>query len=957
MEKKSIKFNLNYKMIFISHLAIILNLITFEAKANCVTSGSNWSADAGSDCLLDSRNYESPPISLTSSGAQSKFTLGYISDDTINMVESNSNATSVLAINGGSIEIFNDMRIVNNYPLDGISVISNNGSNIVFHKDLDLYGARAGVHVTEGSFFESKGHFKSHVTSNAIGTSPRSIKVQHDDSKAVFNTIDALSESNVDDAATILISGFNANLLVYGKSIVSKKGYGLNQSGITIENNGSAIFKDELQLSMQSILSGTGYAINTSNSIQAEKSLSIHAIDATGIRINSGNIKIDGLLELSIKNTVEQKNAICGTNIAICITGDNSKLYANGGGFIQATTNAVNISAGKNSYLQLSGMNIVTSGDFSIFEVQSNNGVSSNTANDVNKISLINSIATSSNSGKGLLLNVGNNGHFIFDVNGSKIYGKIKSSSDSVVNMNLSNNSYLKGDIDHINLNVDTSSVWDVTGASSLYNLTNSGIISFSNENSLFHSITVDSYVGSGGKLFINTYLDNDSSVSDKLVITKDQNPNTGNNSGFVSSRQSGQAVGKTNIYVNNRGGLGSLTTGLGIQVIEAQANTTTNVDAFSLGHTVSAGAYEYTLHRDDNESWYLRSYKKSNVPDYSDESSGVSVLTPLAQLYNAATLSSWRERIGGMAYADTAQQPSQRSAVAPLWVRVGSGKGRHDGGEAYLATPSSTTYSPDYKYEINFLQMGGDLYQGLTANNARKAAGIFFTTGSINADVYSYDTVTSRRKNKHGQAKLESIALGAYWTYVAADGSYIDLVGQYASHDSSAQGNGDKLLGSGHSWAASVEAGKAYALNSQWKLAPQGQLRWQSIHMNTLNAVASGSKVGEYQLNGDNSLEARLGLEARYSNTKRSNVWARLDVLHEFKGVHRAQYSSLQGLSDRPLFTSNRQGTSVELRTGIDVELANDIALYGATSYRKGLRSQSGDHAWNLQLGIRWAY
>lgn len=107
-------------------------------------------------------------------------------------------------------------------------------------------------------------------------------------------------------------------------------------------------------------------------------------------------------------------------------------------------------------------------------------------------------------------------------------------------------------------------------------------------------TITGD-YVGDGGLLFLDTVLGDDSSASDRLVISN------------------GTASGATSIAIQNLGGTGASTMADGIMVVEAANGATTDSGAFSLSGRVAAGAFEYFLFRGGvsagtTDSWYLRS-------------------------------------------------------------------------------------------------------------------------------------------------------------------------------------------------------------------------------------------------------------------------------------------------------------------------------------------------------------
>jgi outer membrane autotransporter protein len=102
-------------------------------------------------------------------------------------------------------------------------------------------------------------------------------------------------------------------------------------------------------------------------------------------------------------------------------------------------------------------------------------------------------------------------------------------------------------------------------------------------------------YTGLGGLLLMQTELGDDSSASDRLVLS------------------GGTASGSTGIAVINAGGAGAETTADGIMVIQAINGATSSASAFALDAPVAAGAFEYYLFKGgvsagSDENWYLRS-------------------------------------------------------------------------------------------------------------------------------------------------------------------------------------------------------------------------------------------------------------------------------------------------------------------------------------------------------------
>ncbi len=132
--------------------------------------------------------------------------------------------------------------------------------------------------------------------------------------------------------------------------------------------------------------------------------------------------------------------------------------------------------------------------------------------------------------------------------------------------------------------------------AGQLANVINAGRIDLTNGSGTSDTFTIGgNYTGDGGLLLLDTVLGDDSSASDKLVIS------------------GGTASGTTSISIVNAGGAGAATTQDGIQVVEAVNGASTASGAFSLNGPVAAGAYEYLLFKGGvsggtSENWYLRS-------------------------------------------------------------------------------------------------------------------------------------------------------------------------------------------------------------------------------------------------------------------------------------------------------------------------------------------------------------
>ncbi|EFG7120756.1 autotransporter adhesin Ag43, partial [Escherichia coli] len=147
-------------------------------------------------------------------------------------------------------------------------------------------------------------------------------------------------------------------------------------------------------------------------------------------------------------------------------------------------------------------------------------------------------------------------------------------------------------------LNGDVVSTGDIVNAGEIRfdnqttpNAALSRAVAKSNSPVTFHKLTTTNLTGQGGTINMRVRLDG-SNASDQLVIN------------------GGQATGKTWLAFTNVGNsnLGVATTGQGIRVVDAQNGATTEEGVFALSRPLQAGAFNYTLNRDSDEDWYLRS-------------------------------------------------------------------------------------------------------------------------------------------------------------------------------------------------------------------------------------------------------------------------------------------------------------------------------------------------------------
>ncbi len=270
-------------------------------------------------------------------------------------------------------------------------------------------------------------------------------------------------------------------------------------------------------------------------------------------------------------------------------------------------------------------------------------------------------------------------------------------------------------------LNGDVVSTGDIVNAGEIRfdnqttpNAALSRAVAKSNSPVTFHKLTTTNLTGQGGTINMRVRLDG-SNASDQLVIN------------------GGQATGKTWLAFTNVGNsnLGVATTGQGIRVVDAQNGATTEEGAFALSRPLQAGAFNYTLNRDSDEDWYLRSENayRAEVPLYT------SMLTQ-AMDYDRILAGSRSHQTG---------VNGENNSVR-LSIQGGHLGHDNNGGIARGATPESSG-------SYGFVRLEGDLLR-------TEVAGMSLTTGVYGAAGHSSVDV----KDDDGSAPARSGMMPAVW-------------------------------------------------------------------------------------------------------------------------------------------------------------------------------------------------
>jgi Autochaperone Domain Type 1 len=510
--------------------------------------------------------------------------------------------------NGGILQ--NGGTCIDNNPVTtgfGTAVGALNSANVTTNGVVTANGGGTGISAANSATVTANGN----VNAAGVGLSAMS------GGTIVANGI-TLGNGGTGGAMAMLASGGTiiANGIIvgfpsgFGTALVEATNGGVIEfkpnSSITIPSGGfgtalilsdgatSRISADGLTVT---ITSGSGGI----NAFKAQGGGSISLADSTiNNSVSSSGGGDTGLWATGVGSTITATNV----NLSVGGSGGDFGVRADTNGSITMTGGSVSVLNGAGGLLQNGGTVTMTGADVTASGTGGigflfNNGGSPTTLNYGNgtitagnasfsvqgstaNINLTDTTATVNNN---TLLATGSSGSTTFNALGSTLQGVITTDAGSSSTVNLTQ-----------------QTVWTMTGSSNATNITNnnSQIIyapptGDPTQLSSYKTLTANNYTGVGGIIALNTYLGDDSSPSDRLVIN------------------TGTATGSTELKIMNTIGPGDQTVANGILVVQTVNNATTEPGAFSLLGEVRGGAYDYFLFRggingSDPQDWFLRS-------------------------------------------------------------------------------------------------------------------------------------------------------------------------------------------------------------------------------------------------------------------------------------------------------------------------------------------------------------
>jgi outer membrane autotransporter protein len=913
-----------------------------DALAACVTSGTRLQATSGSVCSATATTYGSSGLP-TNTSALDASTGGIINAaNAITMNLSQNRVNGVSARDAGSqVNLQNGLTLTRTGASTGVRglsasaggavtvngplsiTLSNGSNNYGIHAELAntrvTLNGNVGIDIGAGVSFAPGIRATTGAT---IETNGAVTVTTRGDMRSDAITSDNGSTVRLNGGLNLSVSGQQASTLKISSTATityvgaaDLRNSGLNGSGIRAVTGGVATATASSTTSIRtSGINGIGIsardagsqvnlagpvAIQVTGATQANTPAGTQESYAAGLLITGGGaLNATGSLAITTTDPSSYGAAMLANSPSIRATGTGS---------ITAAGSALGFLAGAGQTASFDGF-AITSATGDLVHVDAATGAA---------LTLKNSSATASSTGN--LLQALNGSSLAFTADRSALTGNVVSDAGSTVDMRLLNGSSLTGTIDPVDLSVDSTSRWTMTGNSSLSSLTLAGRIDFRPPGSagsgfVPQTLTVNgNWVGQGGIVALRTALGDSNSPTDRIVI----------NGGTVS--------GNTTLQVSNAGGLGALTTGDGIMLVSAingattTAQTTKNGFALAGGH-VDAGAYEYRLYSanasGDGENWYLRSSTQapaspSNpampaatvaLPTYRAEVPLFSALPSQLRQADLSMLGNLHRRMGddeGVASGNAAQ--SHRAA----WGRLVY---------ADIDLHQQGTVTPASDGRLHGFQTGVDLYA--PAGSAWRA-GVY--VGQLEGRV-GVQGFARGVQGAVGSSDLRSRYLAGYATWKDENDRYADAVLQAGSHRYGVEAAGNPAYrGKGRSLLASIEAGQAFELAPGWRIEPQAQVVYQKLKLD--DAAIAGANVS--QQTGGGWL-GRLGARVRGEIATSAGLlqpYARLNFYRAGAGTDVAQFVNAAAVTR---IASTTAYSSAELAGGFTLTLSRTVGVYG---------------------------
>ena len=216
----------------------------------------------------------------------------------------------------------------------------------------------------------------------------------------------------------------------------------------------------------------------------------------------------------------------------------------------------------------------------------------------------------------------------------------------------------------------------------------------------------------------------------------------------------------------------------------------------------------------------------------------------------------------------------------------------------------------------------------------------------------FDYGKMSANYSGGHADGRMGSLAL--YGAQQRKDGSYLDLIahigrmhGNYTVSNSATT-----LSGTEKAWGTSLSAeyGKRIPQHGGFYIEPSAELTFGRLQGLDTVARGGGNTLNIHQ-DAFNSVVGRLNIGIG-QETKKSNLFARLGLSHEFAGGFDTQYHE-EGYAPKATHVSLKE-TWLSMELGGSVRLSDSSYVYA--NYTRTLNSDLNKQ-WRMDAGVRFSF
>lgn len=495
-------------------------------------------------------------------------------------------------------------------------------------------------------------------------------------------------------------------------------------------------------------------------------------------------------------------------------------------------------------------------------------------------------------SGNGIAFELNNASTGNVTIDDSRLVGDVWVEEGSKANLSLANNASLTGTITNATtLNIDHSSRWVMEGDSTVGKLAlNGGSVDLRGTSNGFHSLTLGDLTGAG-----------------TFALGTDLATRQGDSLNII-----GSATGDHTLLVQNTG-VDPLRDAAPQQVVHVESG-----DAqFSLmGEKVDFGTFAYELQQQENATggadWSL--VQTSDLSAGSRSVIGLFSAAPTVWYGETSTL---RSRMGEVRNGQTEGGGWMRSYGNKYSMSAG-------GGVAYSQVQQGISFGADAP---------------LPSRNGQWLMGLMGGYSKSDLDL------------KEGtKGEVNSLYIGAYTTWLAEDGFYVDALikaNRFKNSSDVVMRDGEKSKGkyTNYGVGASVEAGKHITLDDVWFVEPFAQV--------------SGLMVSGENYDLDNGMEAKsnkadsllgkvgtqVGRKFALKDGGFVQPYVKVAAAHEFVSSNKVSINGNR-------FTNDLSGSRAELGAGVAAQLTDVLQVHADLEYMKG---NNIEQPWGVNVGVRY--